>query len=293
MTENFESKGEKAFRFANAVFLLIITAFFLLPFLITLAGSFISESEFLKRDGLILIPKNPDISAYQMLLTEGSAVFTAFRITLFRTIIGGFFQIMTTAALAYGLSKRNLTGRKFLISALMICLVFPVQIIPQYLVVKNFGLIDSVWSLVFPWLINTQYVFIMMAFFQQIPESLEEAAVIDGCSHLTIFIKIILPLSLASIATIGLFYAVWQWNSWYDAAMFINDSEKFPVQNLLRTILVSSTMDSVLTENNTNPPPSESIKGAIIVITSLPILCVYPFVQKYFVKGFMVGSVKG
>lgn len=293
MIYNFETAGEKVFRICNAIFLLIITALFLLPFLITFAGSFISESEFLKRDGIILIPGNPDFSAYKMLLAKGSAVFTAFKITLFRTVAGGVFQIMTTAALAYGLSKRSLMGRKFLITALMICLVFPVQIIPQYLVVKNFGLIDSVWSLVFPWLINTQYVFIMMAFFQQIPESLEEAAVIDGCSHLTIFARIILPLSLASIATIGLFYAVWQWNSWYDAAMFINSSVKYPVQNLLRTILVSSTMDSVLTENNTNPPPSESIKGAIIVITSLPILCVYPFVQKYFVKGFMVGSVKG
>ena len=293
MTNNFDSSGEKIFRIGNIIFLLIITALFLLPFLITLASSFISEHEYLSRDGLILIPREPDFSAYSMLLSKGSAIFSAFKITLFRTFIGGFFQIMTTAALAYGLSKRNLLGRRFLITALVVCLVFPVQIIPQYLIVKNFGLIDSLWSLVFPWLINTQYVFIMMAFFQQIPESLEEAAVIDGCSHLTIFIKIILPLSLASIATIGLFYAVWQWNSWYDAAMFINDSLKYPVQNLLRTILVSSTMDSVLTENNTNPPPSESIKGAIIVITSLPILCVYPFVQKYFVKGFMVGSVKG
>ncbi|MBF9017627.1 MULTISPECIES: carbohydrate ABC transporter permease [unclassified Oceanispirochaeta] len=293
MISSFDSTGEKIFRIANTLFLLIITALFLIPFLITLAGSFISENEYLSRSGLILVPNNPDSSAYSMLLMKGSAVFTAFRITIFRTFIGGFLQIMVTAALAYGLSKRNLMGRKFLITGLVICLVFPVQIIPQYLVVKNFGLVDSLWSLVFPWLINTQYVFIMMAFFQQIPESLEEAAIIDGCSHLTIFIRIILPLSLASIATIGLFYAVWQWNSWYDAAMFINDSAKYPVQNLLRTILVSSTMDSVLTENNTNPPPSESIKGAIIVITSLPILCIYPFVQKYFVKGFMVGSVKG
>ncbi|MBN2658067.1 MAG: carbohydrate ABC transporter permease [Spirochaetales bacterium] len=293
MSTTFESRGEKVFRIANAFFLLMITAVFLLPFLITIAGSLISESELLHREGLLLIPENPDFSAYRMLLAKGSAVFKAFRVTLFRTFVGGFLQIMTTAALAYGLSKRHLTGRKFIITALMICLVFPVQIIPQYLVVKNYGLIDSLWSLVFPWLINTQYVFIMMAFFQQIPESLEEAAVIDGCSHLTIFTRIIIPLSLASLATIGLFYAVWQWNSWYDAAMFINSTVKFPVQNLLRTILVSSTLDSVLTENSTNPPPSESIKGAIIVITSLPILCVYPFVQKYFVKGFMVGSVKG
>lgn len=293
MISRFDSTGEKIFHITNIIFLLFVTALFLFPFLITLAGSFISENEYLNRSGLILVPNDPDISAYTMLLMKGSAVFAAFRITLFRTFFGGFLQIMVTAALAYGLSKSNLMGRKFIITGLLICMVFPVQIIPQYLVVKNFGLVDSLWSLVFPWLINTQYIFIMIAFFQQIPDSLEEAAIIDGCSHLTIFLRIILPLSLASIATIGLFYAVWQWNSWYDAAMFINDSKKFPVQNLLRTILVSSTMDSVLTENNTNPPPSESIKGAIIVITSLPILCVYPFVQKYFVKGFMVGSVKG
>ncbi|MGL1890027.1 MAG: carbohydrate ABC transporter permease [Spirochaetaceae bacterium] len=293
MKNNFETTGEKTFRHVNSIFLLIITTIFLLPFLITLASSFISESEYLSRGGLIIIPRDLDFSAYKMLLAKGSAIYTAFGITFFRTFIGGFFQIMTTAALAYGLSKTNLIGRKFLISTLVICLVFPVQIIPQYLVVKSFGLIDSLWALVFPWLINTQYVFIMMAFFQQIPESLEEAAIIDGCSHVQTFFRIILPLSIASMATIGLFYAVWQWNSWFDAAMFINNTKKFPVQNLLRTILVSSTMDSVLTENNTNPPPSESIKGAVIVITSVPILTVYPFVQKHFVKGFMVGSVKG
>lgn len=293
MTSNFESCGEKIFYIFNIIFLLFITALFLLPLLLTLASSFISESEYLNSTGLILIPGDPEFSAYKMLLSKGSAVFVAFRITLFRTFIGGFLQIVTTAALAYGLSKRTLLGRKFLITALVICLVFPVQIIPQYLIVKNFGLIDSIWALVIPWLINTQYVFIMMAFFQQIPETLEEAAIIDGCNHLTIFTKIILPLSLAAIATIGLFYAVWQWNSWYDAAMFINNSSKYPVQNLLRTILISSTMDSVLTENSTNPPPSESIKGAIIVITSVPILCIYPFVQKYFVKGIIIGSVKG
>ncbi len=293
MKSVFETRGERVFRPINAAFLIGISALFLLPFILTVASSFISESEYLSRDGFILFPREPEASAYGMLLVKGSAIFRAFRVTLFRTFVGGLLQIFATATLAYGISKRGIVGRKFLISLLVLCLVFPVQIIPQYLVVKNYGMIDSMWALVFPWLINTQYVFIMMAFFQQIPESLEEAALIDGCNHLTTFIRIVLPLSLASIATIGLFYAVWQWNSWYDAAMFINSSDKFPVQNLLRTILVSSTLDSVLTENSTSPPPSESIKGAVIVITSLPILVVYPFVQKYFVKGFLVGSVKG
>ena len=157
------------------------------------------------------------------------------------------------------------------------------------------GLLDSVWSMIIPALVSTYFLFIMKAFFSQIPQSIEEAAIIDGCNPVTLLYKIILPLSLPSIATIGLFYAIWHWNQWFDAAIFINSQDKLPLQNLMRGILLqSSAMDlnSNLYENVANQPPVESLKCAMIVVSTLPVLCIYPFIQKYFVKGFLVGSVK-
>jgi len=292
MSLQFPSKGERIFRGVNGFVLIIISLLFLVPFLTVFMTSFVSEQEYLQRGPFILFPHDFDFGAYKMLLFQGDAVLSAYRITLFRTFLGTAFQVLATSLLAYGLSKAYLPGRKIIISALVLCIVFPVQIIPLFLLNKSLGLIDSVWSLIWPRLINTQYVFIMMAFFRQIPASLEESARLDGCSTFQIFTRIILPLSLPSLVTIGLFYAVWQWNDWFDAAMFLISQDKLPVQNLLRTILLSSTMSEVITTGQA-PPPGEAIKGAVIVISTLPILLAYPFIQKYFVKGMMIGSVKG
>ncbi len=292
MSLRFPSKGEKIFRIVNAGVLILISLLFLIPFLTVFMTSFVSEQEYIQRGPFILIPHTIDWGAYKMLLFQGKAVFNAYKITVFRTFLGTVVQVLATSLLAYGLSKSHLPGRKILISALVLCIVFPVQIIPLFLLNKSLGLIDSVWSLIWPRLINTQYVFIMMAFFRQIPDSLEESARLDGCSLYQTFLRIILPLSLPSLVTIGLFYAVWQWNDWFDAAMFLISQDKLPVQNLLRTILLSSTMSEVITTGQ-SPPPGEAIKGAVIVISTLPILLAYPFIQKYFVKGMMIGSVKG
>ncbi|GAK57589.1 ABC transporter, Permiase [Candidatus Vecturithrix granuli] len=292
MSTILQSKGERTFRMFNAILLTVISALFLLPFLTVLTTSFVSSQEYTQRGPFILFPQHFDFGAYKMLLFQGMAVLNAYKITLMRTVIGTFLQLMVTALLAYGLSKTDLPGRRLIITLLVFVIVFPVQIIPLFLLNKSLGLIDSFWSLIFPRLVNTQYVFIMMAFFRQIPPSLEESAKIDGANYLQIFFKIILPLSLASFATIGLFYAVWQWNDWFDAAMFIIDAAKLPVQNLMRTVVLSSTMAEVMTPGQL-PPPGEAIKGAMIIISTLPILMIYPFVQKYFVKGFMIGSVKG
>lgn len=292
MSTMLQSKGERTFRIFNALLLTIISALFLLPFLTVLTTSFVSSQEYTQRGPFILFPQHFDFGAYKMLLFQGKAVLNAYKITLLRTVIGTFLQLMVTALLAYGLSKADLPGRRLIITLLVFVIVFPVQIIPLFLLNKSLGLIDSFWSLIFPRLVNTQYVFIMMAFFRQIPPNLEESAKIDGANYLQIFFKIVLPLSLASFATIGLFYAVWQWNDWFDAAMFIIDAAKLPVQNLMRTVVLSSTMAEVMTPGQL-PPPGEAVKGAMIIISTLPILMVYPFVQKYFVKGFMIGSVKG
>ena len=286
------TRGEKVFSVFNYVFMLLIIVIFLFPFLSVVMTSFVSTEEYLTRTGLILIPEKFDFSAYQMIF-KNKMIYSAYGITFFRTIVGTFFQIAITTAMAYGLSKDDLPGRKPIQVLLMLCLVFPVQIIPQFLLIKNLGLINSLWAMIFPWMMNIQYVFLMIAFFKQVPASLEEAAIIDGCSHVSIFFRIILPLFLPSVATIALFYAVWHWNSWFDAQMFINDIKLYPMQNLLKRILEVPQLGDIGGGLEDEPLPSESIKGAVIIITSLPILCVYPFVQKYFVTGFMMGSVKG
>ncbi|MBB6479981.1 carbohydrate ABC transporter permease [Spirochaeta isovalerica] len=292
MSAIFPTRGEKIFRGFNGSLLILISLLFLVPFLTVFMTSFLSEQEYIQRGPFVLFPEKFDFGAYKMLLFQGDAVLTAYKNTIFRTVVGTILQVGATSLLAYGLSKSDLPGRKIVISALIICIVFPVQIIPLFLLNKSLGLIDSIWSLIWPRLINTQYVFIMMAFFRQIPASLEESAKLDGCSVFQTFVRIILPLSLPSLVTIGLFYAVWQWNDWFDAAMFLISQGKLPVQNLMRTILLSSTMSEVITTGQT-PPPGEAIKGAVIVISTLPILAAYPFIQKYFVKGMMIGSVKG
>ncbi len=289
---SFLSRGEKIFRGINVALLIVLSIIFILPFLLVLSSSFVSPEEYTMRGPFILIPKTIDWGAYKLLLSGGSSILKAYGVTLFRTIVGTFLQLLATSTMAYALSKKDLPGRKTIVTLLIIAIVFPVQIIPLFLLVKGIGLSNSIWSLIWPWLINTQYVFIMISFFRQIPDSLEESARIEGCSHFQVYLKIILPLSLPSMATIGLFYAVWHWNSWFDAAMFIHDSSKLPMQNLLRSILLGATSSDMIATGESTPP-TESLKSAAIIITSLPILVVYPFIQKYFVKGFMVGSVKG
>ena len=176
-------------------------------------------------------------------------------------------------------------------------MLFSGGLIPTFILVKGLGLIDSRWSMVLPCLVNTWNLLIMRNFFYAIPKSLEEAAVIDGANDVQILTKVVLPLSKASIATIGLFYAVSHWNAWFDAMLYINKTPLLPMQNILRNIITAASSIGDLGAEAYNSldvvPPSQSIRAATIVITTLPILVVYPFVQKYFVKGVMVGSVKG
>lgn len=204
---------------------------------------------------------------------------------------------MVTISLAYGLSKDNLKGKTVITGFVFFTMLFSGGLIPTFILVKGLGLIDSRWAMVLPCLVNTWNLLIMRNFFYAIPKSLEEAAVIDGANDIQILTKVVLPLSKASIATIGLFYAVSHWNAWFDAMLYINKTPLLPMQNILRNIITAASSIGDLGAEAYNSldvvPPSQSIRAATIVITTLPILVVYPFVQKYFVKGVMVGSVKG
>lgn len=281
------------FKVINYLLLILLTSTFVLPFLLVIGTSFVTKQEIAAR-GFVFFPQQWDIGAYKMLLREGSDLVRAYGVTIFRIVVGTALNLLVTGTFAYAISKKSLPGRKFLIMMAFITMIFGGGLIPTYMVVDMLKLTNSVWSMIIPCLMSVWNMLILRNFFQAIPESLEESALLDGATPIHIFFKIILPLSLPAIATIGLFYAVDHWNSWFDAAIFLNDPHKYPVQMVLRKYVMNMSFHEMKFDLAAGPkPPDSAIKSAIIVMSTLPILCVYPFVQKYFVKGVMVGSVKG
>lgn len=288
--------GDKVFDTINVVFMILLILVFLIPFIVVVSTSFVGPSESAVRGTYQLYPKAFDFSCYKVLLSRGSTIYRAYGITIFRSIFGTALSLLATVMLAYGLSKKNLPFRKSLTMFVFFPMIFSGGMIPTYLLVRNIGVYNTIWAMILPCAINVWNTLLMRNFFSQIPDSLEESAKVDGATTVCTLFKIILPLSLPSIATVGLFYAVAHWNSWFDAAMYINKNELFPLQLILRNIIMAMSSGDI--NNNalnslTDTPPTESMKCAAIVVTTLPIMCVYPFIQKYFVKGVMVGSVKG
>lgn len=281
----------RAFRVVNVVVLGGFAALCLLPFLNVLGSSFATPGELATRS-FVVIPETFTLDAYRYILST-STIFRALGVSVFVTAVGTFVSLLLTSFMAYALSKPYLRGRRVINFLVVFTMLFSGGMIPTFIVVQNLGLIDSLWALILPVAINAFNFVIMRSFFQAIPDSLEEAARIDGCSDLGVFLRIVLPLSLASIATIGLFYAVGYWNTYQNAILYINDSEKWPIQVLLRQIvIVASGMNADASVVDV-VPPAQSVKMAVIVVATLPMLLVYPFIQRYFVKGALIGSVKG
>lgn len=289
--------GETVFQVVDVCLMCLFMVAILIPVFTVVMTSFVSEAEIARRGTFIIVPEEFDFSAYRMLLASGKNIIRAYKNTLFRVVAGTGLNLAVTISLAYGLSRENLKGKTALTGMVFFTMLFSGGMIPTFILVKGLGLIDSRWSMVLPGMVNTWNLLIMRNFFYAIPKSLEEAAVIDGANDVQILTKIVLPLSKASIATIGLFYAVGHWNAWFDAMLYINKTPLLPMQNILRNIITAASSIGDLGAEAYNSldvvPPSQSIRAATIVITTLPILVIYPFVQKYFVKGVMVGSVKG
>lgn len=289
--------GEKFFQIFDITLMCIFMILVLIPVFTVLMTSFVSEAEIAMRGTFISIPQKFDFSAYKMLLASGKNILRAYGNTLFRVLIGTFLNLVFTITLGYGLSRRGLKGRNLFTAFVFFTMFFSGGLIPTFILVKALNLLDSRWSMILPGLINTWNLLIMRNFFYAIPKSLEEAAIIDGANDMQILSKVVLPLAKASIATIGLFYAVAHWNAWFDAMLYINKTSLLPMQNILRNIITAASNIGDLGAEAYNSldviPPSQSIRAATIVITTLPILTVYPFIQKYFVKGVMVGSIKG
>lgn len=291
------SRGEKVFTIANYIFMVIFTLIILIPMISVVVRSFLSEQEIARRGMFVLFPEDWHWDAYRMLWASHGNILRAYGNTLFITVVGTTLNLTFTIMLAYGLSKKYLRGRSFINGMVFFTMLFGGGMVPSYMLNKALHMINTRWVLIIPGLVNSWNMFMMRNFFYAIPDSLEESALLDGANPIQVLVKIVLPCSVASIATIGLFYAVGHWNQWFAATIFITDSKLLPMQNILRNIISSDSLSDLDTAAlNTLEyikPPQEALKGATIVITTLPILLVYPFIQKYFVKGVMVGSIKG
>ena len=290
------SKGEKGFIITAHVLLILLSLVIIIPVLSVVVNSFVSAAEVARRGQFILWPEEFDYSAYNMLFNS-DRIYSGYANTLFVTIVGTALSMILTISLAYPLSKKDLRGRNAILGMVFFTMLFNAGTIPNFLLIKEIGLLDTRWALVLPYICNTWNMLIMRNFFYAIPDSLEEAAYLDGANQMQVIIRIILPLSLPSIATISMFYAVSFWNAWFPGVMYVTNKSLQPVQNIMRSIIVAASGQmedlGIMMDDIEIMPTSNTIKCAAIVITTLPILCVYPFIQKYFVKGVMVGSVKG
>lgn len=276
----------------NFTLLALIALVTVLPFVHVVAGSFTTSAE-LAAHKFVLIPRVWSWDAYKFIFSTNT-IFRAMGVSIGVTLVGTLFSMFITSLMAYGLARRDLDGRNVINFMVVFTMLFTGGMIPTFLVVKELGLINTYASLILPSAISAFNMIILRNFFQNIPEGLEESAKIDGCSDFGILFKIVLPLSMPAIATISLFYAVTYWNTYMSAILYLDDSTKWPIQVLLRQIVVlASGMDHSSTLDGTVPPPDQTIKMAVIVVATLPILMVYPFLQKHFAKGALLGSVKG
>ncbi|WP_454193022.1 carbohydrate ABC transporter permease [Paenibacillus sp. Marseille-Q7038] len=276
----------------NYTLLTIIALVTVLPFIHVVAGSFTTNAEIAAKK-FVLIPTVWSLEAYKFIFSTDT-IFRAMSVSIGVTVAGTLLSMFVTSLMAYGLSRRDLDGRNIIMFLVVFTMLFSGGMIPTFLVVKELGLIDSYAALILPSTIGAFNMIILKNFFQNIPEGLEESAKIDGCNDFGILFRIVLPLSMPSIATISLFYAVTYWNTYLSAILYLNDSSMWPIQVLLRQIVVlASGMDYSSTLDSAVPPPDQSVKMAVIVVATLPILLVYPFLQKHFAKGAMLGSIKG
>lgn len=291
-----KSLKDRIFNWLIRIVLIFAGLVTLAPFLYVLAISFLSEAEFTAR-GMVL-PMHPTLENYVMFIKWGTKIQDAYGASLFITCIGTAIALFATALLAYGISKRDLPGHKWLNGMLVFTMFFSGGMIPTYMVVKMLGLLNSYWAIILPMAISVWNVMLMRTFFRQLPIELEESARLDGANDFRIAFSIMFPLSKASFATIGLFYAVAYWNEWYSALLYLSDSKMYPLQMALRDIITTNAQALDATKMASGvlqmkAPPTAVVKMTAIVFTVGPILLVYPFVQKYFVRGVMVGSLKG
>ncbi len=287
-----ESLSAKVFTVVVHVTMIVVLIATLVPVIHVISISF-SSSDAINRGLVSLWPVEFSLNAYNAIFETGRVV-RAFGNSVYYTVLGTAINMLLTTMMAYALSRTYLTFRKFYNVLILIPMFFGGGLIPTFLNIRDLGMYDTVWAIVLPGAISSWNLIIMRTFFMSLPIELEESAQLDGANEFTIFRKIILPLSMASLATITLFYAVGHWNSWFNAMIYFKNSSSYPLQTILRSIVIENQMsEEIQMDEIANPVSAEGIKYSTLVISMVPMMVVYPFVQKYFVKGVMIGSIKG
>ncbi|WP_338702160.1 carbohydrate ABC transporter permease [Streptomyces sp. Q6] len=261
------------------------------PFLLAIGTSLSTKAELAANGGYVLFPQHPTLEAYRVVLA-GGVVTRAATVSVGVTLVGTALSLLCTVCLAYGLSRPGTFAGKPLLLVVVGTFLFTPGVIPNYLVVQELGLIDSYGAMVLPIMLNAFNVIVVRAFFQGIPDELHEAARLDGAGELTILCRIVLPLSKAVIAVVGMFYAVTYWNSFFNAMLYINDSNKLPLQVILRSYVIQGDTFNAKALGVSVLPATTALSMAVLILAVLPIVAVYPFLQKYFVKGVLTGAVK-
>ena len=286
------SVSAKVFEAVVHIVMICVVLLTLLPVIHVISISF-SSAAAISRGDVGLWPVEFSVSAYTAIFKSGN-VPRSFLNSVYYTALGTAINMLLTTMMAYPLSRTYLTFRKFYNVLVLITMFFSGGLIPTFLTVKNLGLYNTVWAIVLPGAISTWNLIIMRAFFMGLPAELEESAQLDGANDFTIFARIILPLSKASIATIALFYGVGHWNNWFSGMIYFKNSKSYPLQTILRSIVINSEVsDEITVDEVINSISAEGIKYSTLVVSMVPMMAVYPFIQKYFVKGVMIGSLKG
>ena len=286
--------SRKVFVVCNSIFLFLMMIITLYPLWLQFITS-ISHGLEVMKGGVTLLPRNPTLETYKTIVR--GELFMYMRNTIVYTVVGTVINLAMSCLCAYPLARKTFSGRKFFTMLVTFTMFFSGGMIPLYLTVKQFGMMDTIWALVLPGAISTYNMIVIRTAFQSIPDSLIESAQLDGANDLIILWKIVVPLSKATLATMLLFYAVTHWNSYFDAMLYINKKEMYPLQIMLRNMLIGGLFNEETAIAGANADSfavtDTTLRSAAIIVTTLPILVVYPFVQRYFVKGVMIGGVKG
>ncbi|HOJ11575.1 MAG TPA: carbohydrate ABC transporter permease [Clostridiales bacterium] len=287
-----ESKGEQLFNVFNVVLLMLLGIITLYPLYYVLIVS-VSQSAAVSRGEVAIIPIGLNLNSYKLIIKDPNFLRSFFNTTKY-TFVGTLVNLFMSAICAYPLSIRTFSGRKVFTAIIVFTMFFSGGLVPTYLVVKSLGMIDTIWAIALPTAISTWNMIIIRTSFQNIPDSLRESCYIDGANDIVIFLKIILPLSRPVLAVMTLFYATGHWNSFFPELIYLSKKSMFPLQLILRNMLISNQFSElygdILQTSNVLPT---TLNYAAIIVSTIPILLVYPFVQRYFVKGVMIGSLKG
>ncbi|NWL89395.1 MULTISPECIES: carbohydrate ABC transporter permease [unclassified Paenibacillus] len=296
-----ETKRDKIFVVCNYLFVIFAFLIVLYPLVYMLSAS-ISDPKFVASGEMWLWPRGITFDGYKRVF-QNSSIWIGYKNTILYTLVGTTINLIVTLPAAYALSRKDFIGRNFFMGMFMVTMFFSGGLVPSYLLVKQLGMINSMWAILIPASASIWNIIVSRTFFQSsIPKELQDAAQVDGCTNMRLFLKIILPLSMPIVAVMALFYGVGHWNSYFSAMIYLNDSAKYPLQLVLRQILVLQEMSaqgggvidsSTATAMNTKAEIAALVKYAVIIVATLPVIVVYPFLQRYFVQGVMIGSVKG